>query len=229
MRKKAILIVGLALLIAAAGVVYAHWTETLQVHATVNTGSINVNWIGIWTDDDNGNVIGEEFLPGGGALPAPLFGSGSVDPSSAATVNATGGLVSAATRYDKAIGNCASGIDADGHMWVSASNVYPSYHCTIWSQFNNTGSVPVKVQSVATLTYINNVLADISPYGDWDTLVGTGCGLQIDPNETFTTVNTFHILQPAAQNATYSVEQVITLVNWNEWDAANCAGLPLHH
>ena len=50
MRKRAILIVGVALLIAAAGVVYAHWTETLYVDATVQSGTMTM----AWTNASNG-------------------------------------------------------------------------------------------------------------------------------------------------------------------------------
>jgi hypothetical protein len=87
------------------------------------------------------------------------------------------------------------------------------------------GSVPVKVQSIVTNTFIGSSTtpADITPYGDWQTLVGTPCGLQIDPGGGhFQTVNTLHILNAAAQNATYRVEQEITFVNWNEWDSGAC-------
>jgi predicted ribosomally synthesized peptide with SipW-like signal peptide len=228
MKKKALLIVGLALLMATAGVVYAHWSDTLVVDAQVRTGTFGIHWLEIFTDDDNGNVIGEELLAGGAALPTPLFGQGSVDPSSAAVVTSSGGLVTPASRYDKAIGNCASGIGLPvvqpGIMWVRADNVYPSYHCTIWSRFNNTGSVPAKVQSIVTNTYIgaSTTPASIAAYGDWQTLAGTGCGLQVDPGEVITTVNTLHILQAAEQNQTYRVEQTITFVNWNEFDPAAC-------
>jgi hypothetical protein len=220
MKRKGILTIAVALLVATAGLAYAHWTDTLEVDAQVTAGTININWFNIFTDDDNGDVIGEET-----GLAAPLFGAGSVDPSSAATVDADGGLVTPATRYDKAIGNCSSGIDGNGVMYVNASNVYPSYHCTIWSNFNNTGSVPVKVQSIETNTYVgatSTTPADISTYGDWQTVVGTLCGLQIDPSEADTTVNTFHILQGAVQGETYRVEQTITFVNWNEWDDGAC-------
>jgi predicted ribosomally synthesized peptide with SipW-like signal peptide len=219
MRKRALLIVGVAMLIAAAGVVYAHWTDTLQVKAQVSTGTYGVDWYNIFTDDDNGNVIGEET-----GLPAPKFGAGSVDPSSAATVNPDGSLVAAATRYDKAVGNCNSGI-TDGVMYVNASNVYPSYHCTIWSSFNNPNSIPMKVQSIVTNTYVgalSETPQDITAYGDWETLAGTLCGRQIDPGGSITTVNTFHVLQGAAPGQTYRVEQTINLVNWNEWDSTAC-------
>jgi hypothetical protein len=224
MKKKALLIVGLALAIATAGLVYAHWTDTLQVNAQVTTGTYGVDWYNIFTDDDNGNVIGEELLPGGGALPTPLFGAGSVDPSSAAVVGPNGVLVTSATRYDKAIGNCNGGIDGNGAMYVNASGVYPSYHCTIWSSFNNTHSTPMKVQSIVTNTFIGSSTTpqSIAAYGDWQTLAGTGCGLQVDPNESVTTVNTFHILQGALPNTTYRVEQTINLVNWNEFEPAAC-------
>lgn len=219
MKKRALLIVGLALLMAAAGVVYAHWTATLKVEAHVITGNVCIQWNYAFTDDDNGNTIGEEI-----GLPAPVFGLGSVDPSNWATVNPTGGLVTAATRYDKAIGNCASGVEQDGTMWVNIANVYPSYHCTIWAKFTNCGSVPVKVQSVENaISGGLTVPTDVT----WNTVVGTGCGRQIDPGQSYTTVNQVHIEQAAPQNTWGHLIQKINFVNWNEWNSQQCGDLPL--
>jgi hypothetical protein len=214
MRKKAILIAGLALLIALAGVVYAHWTETLYVDATVNTGTAYVRWVNIFTDDDSGNSIGEEtgFLPPVWSVHNPAQ---SPDPSSA-------GYPTFATRYDKDVAGCWSGISDGGglgyHMTVTAGQVYPSYNCTIWSYFQNQGTVPMKVQAI-NLTYTAGAIPDEI---EWDTLNGTWCGYQLDPQVTDYTVNWFHVLQAADEGDTYTLHQEITWVNWNEWDIHSC-------
>ena len=54
MKKKALLIVGLALLIAAAGVAYAAWTSTLYVDARVETGFANMQWTDLQAYNNGG-------------------------------------------------------------------------------------------------------------------------------------------------------------------------------
>jgi hypothetical protein len=234
MRKRALLIVGLALLMATAGVVYAHWTDTLEVNATVYTGNVNVRWVNVFTDDDGAPVIGEEpaiVEPDG--IYDYWAGTSSVDPSSAASPDGP-----FATRYTKDVGHCVAilPVPADGtEMVVEMYNVYPSYHCTIWSFFENQGTVPVKVQSIVTNVYLDpdgtgpmpKVLEMPGTTATWQTLDGTLCGLQIDPSRGLPsdlerTVNTFHLLNAAPQNAVYTMDQVINFVNWNEFDPALC-------
>jgi len=243
MRKKAILIVGLALLVAAAGVVYAHWTETLKVDATVNTGTAFVRSTNIFTDDDGGTTIGEET-----GLPTPAFctgdptcaGPGSVDPASFSDINVVGGLpvlATAASRYDKDVADCWSGITDGGTtgklMWVQIANVYPSYHCTISSTLQNQGTVPM-MQNANPKKFLRNglpVLPVAAAGGGYyiddpahpgvhelwfATVHGTLCGGQIDPGESWTTTNEFHLLNAAPEGATYEMMQEIVFVNWNE-------------
>jgi hypothetical protein len=232
MRKRALLIVGLALLVATAGVVYAHWTDTLQVSATVYTGNVNVRWVNVFTDDDGAPVIGEEPAIG---EPDGIYdhwlGTSSVDPSSA-------GFPAFATRYNKDVGHCVAflPVPPDGTlMGVEIYNAYPSYHCTIWSFFENQGTVPVKVQSIVTNVYLDpdgggplqKAYEMPGTTAEWATLDGTLCGLQIDPStglptDLERTVNTFHLLNNAPQNAVYTMDQTINFVNWNEFDPALC-------
>jgi hypothetical protein len=245
MKKRALLIVGLALAIATAGLVYAHWTETLKVDATVYTGDAWVRWTNIFTDDDGGNSIGEET-----GLLAPMYSSfnpaQSRDPSSFSVIdpNLAGQpvLTTAATRYDKDVAACWSGI-TDGLttgylMWVQIQNAYPSYHCTISSTLQNQGNVPM-MQDANPKKFVRTVLGVTTypipvagthegvagyfiqgPTGlnevFFSTTHGTLCGEQIDPLEYATTVNVFHLLNDAPQNATYQMKQEIKFVNWNE-------------
>jgi hypothetical protein len=92
----------------------------------------------------------------------------------------------------------------------------------MWATHTNTGTVPLKAQSIEILTYRDGVLADITGYGAWDNMTGHFCGDQIDPGKTYTVVNTFHVLQGAEPGHTYSVVQHITFVNWNEYDDLTC-------
>jgi predicted ribosomally synthesized peptide with SipW-like signal peptide len=132
MKKRAILIVGLALAIAAAGVAYAAWTDTLNTNAQINTGNVAVSWAANPTTDD----------------PA-----GSNDPSN--TIRCTGGNCAyetgAITRYSRNVGQCDVVANGDT-LTITIGNAYPSYHCSIHAAAVNSGSIPIK-PSGATLSF----------------------------------------------------------------------------
>jgi hypothetical protein len=134
-----------------------------------------------------------------------------------------------ADRHDKDVADCiADIIEEGGTLLLEVDNAYPSYNCTMWSTFGNQGSVPVKLQSiVTTISKDGTPNYDLSGEGTWQTLQGTLCGLQIDPDpgdesEYVTTINWFHIEQEATQDSLYEVKQTLNFVNWNEWDVDLC-------
>jgi predicted ribosomally synthesized peptide with SipW-like signal peptide len=162
MKKRAILIVGLALMVAAAGVVYAHWTDTLKVNATVNTGTVNVMWQFAGTDDDgldntgfviNGNAYSNSD---NGMDPAEVWRCHSTDnPVCGYKLGPDLGL----TRYDQNVASCTVSASADSKtLTATIANAYPSYHCTIFSQMSNEGSVPVKATAFRLTTPVGGTL-----------------------------------------------------------------------
>jgi predicted ribosomally synthesized peptide with SipW-like signal peptide len=248
MKKKALLIVGLALLVATAGVVYANWTDTLEIDAQVATGDIDMHWDGIYTNDDNGHDPFNGSEDEADVEPA-LFGQGSRDPSGPASVTDNH-----APRYDKAIGSCLSGIsdwENNGpmkHMWLNLSNVYPSYYCNVWAAYHNDGTVPVMAGALrATITktvglntwyatamvptesgmnglVFNKGAAEI----EGDIVTGIACGTQIDPGEPGTATGYLHIMEAADQNATYTIHVEQDFVNWNEFDDPTMCSLSIN-
>ena len=77
------LVVLLALLLATAGLVYAHWTATLDLDGEVNTGSVVMAWTGAWTNDD-GTVNAGDSGDNGDPTAYEAWGPGSsADPSAA--------------------------------------------------------------------------------------------------------------------------------------------------
>ena len=110
MKKRALLIVGLALAIATAGLVYAHWTDTLQVNATVNTGTVNMMWQSFGTDDDG--ISGNDLSGTDNNGPAQLYdrwgAASSADPAN--MYRCTGGVLRLPGRqhhrYDKDVAKC---------------------------------------------------------------------------------------------------------------------------
>jgi len=172
MRKRAILILGVALLIATAGVIYAHWQDTLKVDATVSTGDINVIWQSYGTDDDGKDNTGFvdsaaqtlEALSatddgGPGVLAYDAWGTeSSADPAEmwrcgfgtcGYKLNGEFGL----DRYDKDVGKCEVAASSDAKtLTVTITGAYPSYHCTVHSQLSNEGTVPVKATGFTLTT-----------------------------------------------------------------------------
>jgi hypothetical protein len=156
MKKRAILIVGLALAIATAGLVYAHWTDTLRVDATVNTGSVNMMFQSYGTDDDGIATNDLSGTDNNGAI--QLFDAwgtaSSADPAN--MYRCTGqncAYLNGGARYDKDVAKCTVSASPDSKgLTATITNAYPSYHCSIFSQLSNEGTVPVKATAFRLTT-----------------------------------------------------------------------------
>jgi len=232
------------MMLSAAGVVYAHWTDTLQVDAQVATGNVEMIITSAATDDDgvaNAWEIIKETPDQEGTNYDAWPGTSSNDPAT----------YMAGQRYDKDVARCrVTGISPDRHsVQVVVENAYPSYHCTIRSNVKVTGSVPVRNQ-VARVAACVDSQADCSdpayfvpvPYdlgsnsfpfdpgggSDFELVMqdapGGNCGHQFDPGRTTVWTVGFHVLQDAVQNETYLVEISLDVVNWNEWSLDACDG-----
>ena len=181
----------LVLLVATAGLVYAHWTTQLRVDGQINTGGLYVEWQGAWTNDDgvpdpndNENV----------ASPAYDFWG---DQSSADPSDETGD-----NRYDKDVGACWAEAQGDT-LKFNVENAYPSYHCALTALLANQGSIPVRATSLmfsATRSwddesghhdtsipinpgpYEGNFVFGNTPQVEGDVSLGVRCGTQIDPS-----------------------------------------------
>jgi hypothetical protein len=149
MKRKGILLIVFTMLVATAGVVYAHWTSTLDVGADVHTGGIQAMWIDAFTDDDgvpndpydSGDYGGGTLFSYWPEMAGPDAPESSDDP----------GAPMAGYRYDKDVGGCWAFAEGS-FLGVHASNVYPSYHCTVYSTFKadpeHGATVPTKVQRI---------------------------------------------------------------------------------
>jgi predicted ribosomally synthesized peptide with SipW-like signal peptide len=240
-RSRAILLVLVVVALATAGVVYAHWTDTLQVNAQISTGNVEMIVGPANTDDDHVNNTWEiirETAAQEGTNYDRWVGTSSNDP----------GTYLAGTRYDKDVAGCwVTGISPDKHtVSVLIDNAYPSYHCTIRTAISVTGSVPVRNQAArvwACLADCGNPASWVAvPYvratnsfsyndgidPDFELVMqdapGGVCGYQFDPGDQSVWTVGLHILQGAAQGTTYQVRFALEEVNWNEWSLANCVG-----
>jgi predicted ribosomally synthesized peptide with SipW-like signal peptide len=240
--RRALLFVLAVVALAAAGVVYAHWTDTLKVDAQVNTGTA-ANTVTAANTDDDGTPNGWDFGDNGGGTKYDAWGATSSDDPSSYTSSTSG------SRYDKDVARCRV-TETVGHMsTVVVENAYPSYHCTIRQAVRNTGSIPLANQATRVSVCLP-ALADCSDPGNYvavpytkstDSFVyesGDGpdfellmqqnpegaCGWQFDPNATFGNRMTFHVLQGAEQDTSYLIRFELDQVNWNEWSLGNCSG-----
>lgn len=211
MKKRALLIVGLALLIAAAGIVYAHWTDTLTKNVNVTAGTLNVEWTSAYTDDDGSDDYpGEEDNLGDAAYDR-YPGVSSIDPTSG-WVYPDG----FAQRTDKDVAYChVVSVTADT-LTVQIDNGYPFYYCSVLGIIENKGSVPVKIQSM-TIT----VTPVTGGGGSGDVVVEIPedlCGDQIDPGASKPIVENLHLVEAAVQSGTYTVTETFNFINWNEYN-----------
>jgi predicted ribosomally synthesized peptide with SipW-like signal peptide len=239
-RSRAILLVLIVVALATAGVVYAHWTDTLQVNAQVNTGSVGSRINAASTDDDGTQNGWEGAGDNGGGTEYDRWGlSSSNDPSNYRGV----------TRYTKDVARCRVTGTVGTTSTVEVENAYPSYHCSIYQNVTTMGSVPMKNQATrvyacgpgldcsdptnwVTVPYVKatNSFSYDSGDGDLDfELVmqdnpGGTCGYQFDPGFNYGSFVTFHVLQDAEQGSNYSLRFVVEQVNWNEWSLAACTG-----
>jgi hypothetical protein len=199
-------VVLLFIALASVGIGYGLWSKTLYIDGTVNTGSVDSVFVDPFTDDDN--EMNDSGLDVGDTGECLLYGDGSCDPA------ASGHNV---PRKDKDVGECIARLDPEDQtnetLLIEITNAYPSYYCTVFFDIHNTGTVPVKVQSLGlkgpdiTAGYITAEWTDIF------------VGQQIDPcsQNMIPGDIDIHVEQSAPQGETLELKGTIQLVQWNEY------------
>jgi len=132
----------------------------------------------------------------------------------AATTNDLPGTVDPG--HQKDVATCVvEGISSD-LLTVTITNAYPSYSCDVSFLVTNTGSIPVMVQAYN----LTGVPAEL----DVQT-TGLPIGTQIEPTLEAAGDLHVHVLQEAEEQANYSFNAAITLVQWNEFSADGAMAL----
>lgn len=109
--------------------------------------------------------------------------------------------------YDKDVASCSVELSADTEtMTVTIDNAYPCYTCVITYDIVNTGTIPVKIQSI-TVTNPDEVTV---------TIESPKVGDQIDAGHPEAGNLLIHVEQAADPGATYTFSVEILLVQWNE-------------
>lgn len=145
---------------ALTGILYAHWTDTLEVYGQIETGTLNTEWAPASTDDDG--ILNNDA-------------SGSDDPTTPAEYDAWGILSSVdptshgpgpVSRAGKDVAACGASIQPFG-LYINADNTYPGYNCTFYTGLTNLGSIPVKAAGFSMDIYAGGYWLNGIEDGTW--------------------------------------------------------------
>ena len=211
-----LLFLGLIVALGTLGLVYGLWSQVLTVQGEVNLGTVDAVFSQAFTDDDD--VVDDVNKDPGATGDCPDLGGVDVDGDGLTSCDPSS-PGPAATRYDKDVARCDATLNESDPrlLTVTVDNAYPSYWCTVWAHVLNNGSIPVKIQKLIPVS------GNFTPGVELD-LVGVegACGTQIDPGDDVQLGAALHVLQAAPQGDTLSGEFQIQLVQWNEFDPAQC-------
>jgi hypothetical protein len=220
-KKVAILFLALTVALGAMGAGFAHWSQTLYINGTVETGTFLVGFEDQYTDDPPA-VDGTP----GVIIPQNSPDDGTIDPG-----------------YDKNVAACDcellfykgdhDGVDLFEKVHVTVLNGYPCYTNILTVTIGNGGTIPANVGD-ASVTVINGVpLAQAIPLPKCETVPVdlNGDGLpdinlhwdgpedqQIDPCQTKDFTLTIHVKQDISDGSaptTNTFEIEIETVQWN--------------
>ncbi|MEX0682401.1 MAG: hypothetical protein WD904_09830 [Dehalococcoidia bacterium] len=239
----------LVIVLGAIGFGYALWSKVLTIEGVVRTGSVNAEFIRVFTDDDDfvddSNFDSQDtgdclISVGPDQSPFendkdPTDGVTSCDPS------ATGR--DPKPHYDKDVARCdAIAVDEeqDGEPQPGSQrarlailNGYPSYHCTAWFGIVNNGTIPVLLHHILIdgAAVVPCGTGASTPYDlSGDGLpdieiclsgVPTDGERQIDPRDEFVFDLDIHVMQTAPQGASLEFSAQACLHQWNE-ETGNC-------
>lgn len=226
--------------VAATGLGYGLWTQTLNISETVSTGDVTLEYQIAFTDDDG--IEDLSLFDDGDDDTGEIFDlypiESSADPSSGSTTTTP------ATRYDKDVGKCVATVTTlvspNDTVSVDKENVYPNYHCTALMTVDNKGSIPVKLEKIElivagatpfpvdpsggltpvdlTNTDGDGIANDPDPV-DQDIeieFVGIALCTQVDPADVFDLLLHQRILWDIPQTTTLSYDVKLHMAQWNE-------------
>lgn len=232
------LAIGLTIAVAVIGMGFGLWVQQLGVFKTVDTGNVALDYTLAFSNDD-GIVTDPDFDADDNDGMLQVFdyngSSSSADPlAPGPTVTST---ATSTARYDKDVGRCYAevlGGESETGL-ITEDNVFPSYHCTVWFDIQNNGTVPVKVHKVTlnTSSTATNVDPSGGPLaldiddGDLDASNSTGADLtvdvsdialcqQVDPGSSVRFTVDQHVLEEAPPGDTLSYKVDVDVAQWNE-------------
>jgi hypothetical protein len=203
---------GLVVMLGLIGLVNGLWSKNLVIHGTVETGDLNADWDCGWTNDDG--LVGLAGTVQGGGCAATVLepaGDTGLDPNNFNWPN----FVDHDPFVSKDVGECHLEIGdrntdensfGDQVAYVTITNAYPSYECTLVMFLTNTGSIPFNVigadlklppEAVGIIeTGAVSATGEIVNVCDPSNLQD----VQVDPGEELPFRCTVHVTQRAAQS-----------------------------
>jgi hypothetical protein len=205
------------LLLAVLAVAAAMWNDSLKIHAVINTGNVDIEFIGL----DGGPMVTDNEPP----FPYTTNDKnvGNCTARSVEIQNEEETTNSIFPQFGSNAGN------NDLELEINVINAYPSYFCSV-SQIavKNTGTVPVKVlvklllppgASCTPKVFFHE--CDLDNDGDLDLNIGgnflTLNTSQINPGGMRAFSVDLHVKQGAPESATFVVKLLIIGIQWNEF------------
>jgi hypothetical protein len=200
---------GLIVLLGAIGIVNGLWSKNLVINGTVETGDLNADWDCGYTNDDGSETV--------------IFGSDDTKCGDVTEETDDTGLdpddfdwpdFNNTAHVAKDVGECHLTIgDVNGKpptgfgdqvAYVTITNAYPSYECTITLYISNTGSIPFNIVS-ADLILPPGLDGEIETVTAGDPGVdqcdpSTLVDAQVDPGDEEPFTCTVHVAQNAEQS-----------------------------
>jgi hypothetical protein len=200
MNKAFMLFAVLMVALMLVGVSYAMWSKTLTINGEVNTGVLDWEFVAASCFDTSGN---DYHCRDGFAGPTPLFWMG-----------------------DKDVGSTSVSITDPHTVTVTLDNVYPSYFTSVSVYAQNTGTIPLIIDSVIidghvlrkSPTPIIQLDLDTDGKDDVEIWWGNGFRVQLEPGDMSPEMSFWaHFLEDAPQGVTLTFTIEIVAVQWNEY------------
>ena len=201
-----LLTTGLLVVLAATGLAYGLWAETLTLDGVVHTGTVDASYSLVEIDqmaDFNDNC--------------PLGGF-----SIGQDCDLDGLLNDDMEAEGKDIAECDAELDATGNMTVTVTSAYPLYNCFVKYDIHNLGTLPIHAYGPAYFydgvfqgSAINTNELHVN---GWPPI---GCPtydeyVQLEPGEEFFCTLHLNLRQDAEMGATYTFQLQNFARQWNE-------------
>ena len=228
-QRLAIFSIGMVFSLVFAGVLYAHWTDTLEVEGIVDTGEIRAEWVTVQGCESQ-NPDFQVNSHGGGDHTAtrPNYPGQPGWASNPVADTSTGGTDFLVWETNKNVAYFEGPVFSSDRKTVTLTwkNTYPSFFDDCEMEFNNFGSIPIAVPYLVIEAGPDTVLASDMFAEDGDVWVDwtgqTPPNVQIDPEQAARIVGSLkmHVEQPAEQGrvgeGAYTVSVTVCYHNWNE-------------
>jgi len=204
MKKFGLLCLALVLALGVLGVGYAMWTDTVTISGTVSTNTVTIGFTEFTCQE-----MYEELPWGSG-----IFHPGEVEGKEVASCTCD---------MNTRVEDQATGLAGYKVGTVTVSNGYPCYWCFVTFVVKNLGTTPVIIQEwqpvdpSGALTWDGvDTMRDATGAAILKFRTVNLVGDQLHQGEENKAEIDVHIEQPAAMDATYYFDIVITAVQWNE-------------